>query len=106
MESDQSVPKLSEIEANSRIVNVIDLKLPSYWPCCPTSCIRMNETFPIVTQLSAFSICFEKHNFTIQINNFVPPLFLVCFRSCKNADSTPLGTMSLIALSLDPHTKP
>lgn len=88
------------------IVNVIDLKLTSYWPSYTRCFIRMNETFPIVTQLSANSICFEKHNFTIQINNFISPLFLVCYRSWKNADSTPLGTMSHLALSLDPHTKP
>lgn len=87
-------------------VNIIDLKLTFYWPCYPRQCIRMNEAFPIPTQLSANSICFEKCNLIIQRNSHVPPLCLVCYRSCKNADSILLGTKSHLALSLCPSHKP
>lgn len=39
-------------------VNIIDLKLISYWPCYLRQCIGMNEAFPITTQLSVNSVCF------------------------------------------------
>lgn len=87
-------------------MNIIDLKLTSYWPCYPRQCIRMNEAFPIPTQVSADGICFEKCNGIIQRNTCVTALFLVCYRSCKNADSILLGTESHLALSFALHTNP
>lgn len=87
-------------------MNVIDIKLTSYWPYYPRLYVRMNEAFRIPTQLSTNSLCFETCNFTTQRNTCVTPLFLVCYRSCKNAVSNLLRIKSHLALSLALHTNP
>lgn len=87
-------------------MNIIDLKLTSYWPCYPRQRVRMNEAFPISALLLGNSICFEKCNLIIWRNTCVTPLFLVCYRPCKNDNSSLLGIKSHLALSLALHTNP